>query len=166
MRQISKEKWGAAALILLAACSVPPMEPLTEGALDAAEHRWGARGVDAYHLVVRVRPPRADPAVYDLMVARGAIARVARDGQALPPDETDDYSVPGLFHLLREELQLVDGRRPEAARPVDLRAQFEPDTGRLKRYCRTVGTSRRRVLLIEVLEYEPLSSMRQEGAVR
>jgi hypothetical protein len=37
------------------------MEPLTETSLTAARQRWEAHGSDTYRLVVRLRPPRADP---------------------------------------------------------------------------------------------------------
>jgi hypothetical protein len=40
-----------------------------------------------------------------------------------------------------------------------VRAYFDPETGRLVRYRRTVGTSRRRVLLVEVLAYEPVATL-------
>lgn len=148
---------GVAALVLvLAACTTPPMEPLTESALQAAEREWAAHGSDSYKLVVQVRAPRVAPAVYKLVVNGGEIASIARDdGQAVPLDEAHDYSIPGLFRLLRGDLRLAD--IPDAADvpPIDVRARFDRDTGRLVRYRRTVGTKRRRVLLIEVLQYEP-----------
>lgn len=152
--------WRAAAAVLLAGCALgpPPMEPLTPDALGAAERRWEARGADAYRLVVRVRAPRFAAAVYDLVVARGRPVTVARNGEPLGPDEARgfDYTVPGLFDLLREDLHLRQLPPAAGAPPVDLRARFEPETGRLVRYRRTVGSARRRVLLVEVLAYEPL----------
>ncbi|MBI4265693.1 MAG: hypothetical protein HY657_15065 [Acidobacteria bacterium] len=166
--------WGAATVllpVLLAACGPPPMEPLTEAMLAAAEDRWEAHGADAYHLVVRVRVPsppwaHVDPAVYDVVVTGGEVTRIARDGQPLPPGDADrhDYSVSGLFDLLREDVPLTNGDSSRSDRPVDLRARFEAETGRLELYRRTVGTDRRRVLLIEVLEYEPLAG-RERSAV-
>jgi hypothetical protein len=137
------------------------MEPLTEKALEAAERRWQGHGSDSYHLVVRVRAPRVDPAVYDLVVAAGRVARVEPDGRVVPASHADDYSVPSLFHLLRQELRLIDERTTAHTRPVDLRARFEAETGRLELYRRTVGTDRRRVLLIEVLKYEPYTTSRE-----
>lgn len=156
----AKAAWGALTLLLLAACpspGPPPMEPLTGSALEAAERRWEAHGSGSYHLVVRVRAPRANPAVYDVVVAGGKVARTERDGRSVPPGETDDYSVPGLFSLLRKDLGLIDVPEMRDTPPIDLRARFEAETGRLVRYRRTVGSARRRVLLIEVLEYEPLA---------
>ncbi|MBI2962796.1 MAG: hypothetical protein HYY35_03515 [Deltaproteobacteria bacterium] len=133
------------------------MEPLTESALAAAERRWEAHGSDSYHLVVRVRAPRTNPAVYDVVVAGGKVASTERDGRSVSPGETEDYSVSGLFRLLRRDLGLADVPHVRDTPPIDLRAQFEAETGRLVRYRRTVGTARRRVLLIEVLKYEPLA---------
>jgi hypothetical protein len=136
------------------------MEPLTAGTLAEAERRWEARGADAYHVVVRVRAPRFAVAVYDVVVADGRPVRIEHDGRILRPEEVrhHDYSVSGLFALLRDDLQLAGVRPIGDVPPVDLRARFEPDTGRLVRYRRTVGSARRRVLTVEVLEYEPLAT--------
>lgn len=161
---------GVAAVSLLsAACSwlgPPPMEPLTERALEVAERRWEAHGSDSYHLVVRVRAPRADPAVYNVVVKGGEVASVERDGQAVPPVDTEDYSVSGLFHLLREDLRLVEVRPAGDTPPVDLRVRFEAETGRLERYRRAVSSNRPRDLLIDVLKYEPLAGGERHGLAR
>jgi hypothetical protein len=133
------------------------MEPLTETTLEAARRRWEAHGADSYRLVVRVRAPRTAVAVYDLAVAGGRVVELARNGEGVGPEDAhaSDYSVPGLFDLLRRELRW-SGVQPIGDTPaVDLRARFEPETGRLVRYRRTVGSGRRRVLLIEVVSYEP-----------
>ena len=143
------------------------MAPLTAARLETARQRWEAQGSDFYRLVVRVRPPRAKPTVYAVEVARGAVVKIERDGQSVAPEDAEhsDYSVPGLFELLRQDLRwnAVDpvGNVPA----IDLRAYFEPGTGRLVRYRRTVGTGRRRVLMVEVLAYEPSPSL-HAGAVR
>jgi hypothetical protein len=151
---------GIAACLGLAACGVlgaPPMEPLTAATLAAAEQRWIVEGADAYRLVVRVRAPRTDPVVYDVVVAGGRPVAIARDGQPMRPEDTGryDYSMPGLFGLLHTDLRWSDLPAVGDTPAVDLRARFEAGTGRLVRYRRTVGTSRRRVLLVEVLSYEP-----------
>jgi hypothetical protein len=152
----------AAVLVSLAGCSMlgpPPMEPLTAATLAAARARWHAHGADAYRLTVRVRPPRTDPAVYEVVVEHGALVAVSRDGLALSSDEArrEDYSVAALFDLMQTDLQwtAIEGGGDTPA--VDLRARFESD-GRLVRYRRTVGTGRRRVLMIEVLAYEPAAA--------
>lgn len=141
------------------------MEPLTDAALGTAERRWEAHGADGYHLVVRVRAPRVAPAVYDLVVEGGQVTRIRRDdGRAVPPEAARDYSIAGLFRLLRSDLRLADVPHVGDVPPIDLRARFEAETGRLVRYRRTVGTARRRVLLIEVLEYEPQGDGEVRGA--
>ncbi len=153
-----------AALFLLSACSglgPPPMEPLTASTLEAARRRWEANGADSYHLVVRVRAPRVrTPTLYDLVVAGDRLVRVARNGEVLSPGTAAryDYSVPGLFALLGDDLKLVDVGGRGGTPPIDLRVRFEPETGRLVRYRRSVGGARRRVLLVEVLAYEPARS--------
>jgi hypothetical protein len=135
------------------------MEPVTATMLDAAERRWEARGSTSYHLVVRVRAPRFEPAVYDLVVQSGEVVTVERNGRPVASGSVDryDYSMSGLFALLRNDLRLAAVPAIGDTPPVDLRARFEPETGRLVHYRRTVGTARRRVLLVEVLAYEPLA---------
>jgi hypothetical protein len=154
---------GALALVVLAGCSVfgaPPMEPLTAAMLRVAEERWEAHGSDSYHLVVRVKAPRVPSTLYDLVVDGRRLVRLARNGQSVSVEEAEHcaYSIPGLFALLRTDLRLTDRRPLDNLPPVDLRALFEPDTGRLMRYRRTVGSERRRVLFVEVLQYEPFAT--------
>lgn len=154
---------GAVLALLLAGCSAlgpPPMQPLTAQTLEEAQHLWEARGSDSYHLVVRVRAPRFDVAVYDVVVAGGKVVRIEHDGEDVRPEDAShyDYSVSGLFALLRQDLRLADVPPVGDTPPLDLRARFEPETGRLVRYRRTVGSARRRVLLVEVLEYQPLAA--------
>ena len=149
-----------AACMAVSACTAlgpPPMEPLTETALETARRRWVTHGSDSYHLVVRVRAPRTEPVVYDVMVAGGALTEIERNGERVRPEDADhyDYSVSGLFDLLRTDLRWTHVTEIDNTPAVDLRARFEPETGRLVRYRRTVGTGRRRVLMVEVVSYEP-----------
>ncbi|HZP41901.1 MAG TPA: hypothetical protein VFD84_10380 [Candidatus Binatia bacterium] len=147
----------AAVLVLLAACATPPpMAPLTARRLEAAERRWRARGAESYRLVVRVRAPRAEAAVYDVLVSGDTVVETARGGAPSDGAAHDDYSMAGLFELLRRDLRLTEVRAIGDTPPVDLRARFERRTGRLVRYRRTVGSARRAVLLVEVLAYEDL----------
>lgn len=155
--------WGTV-LLLLAGCSTlgpPPMEPLTETSLAAARQRWEGRGSDTYRLVVRVRPPRAALEEYVVTVAGGALVEVVRNGTSLGHDEAThhDYSMAGLFELLREDLRWTAVEPVGDVPAIDVRAYFDSETGRLVRYRRTVGTSRRRVLLVEVLAYEPAATL-------
>ena len=159
----TRAAWRAAAVLLLAGCSAlgpPPMEPLTATTLETARRQWEAQGVDSYRLVVEVRAPRTDPVVYEIRVEHGTLATVSRDGQPVAPEEAaqSDYSVPGLFDLLRRDLRWTSVEPVGDIPAVDLRAEFEPATGRLVRYRRTIGTSRRRVLFVEVLTYEPATA--------
>ena len=161
--QSGRAPWWAAVVVVLSGCFLlgqPPMQPLTARALEKAQHRWEAHGADSYHLVVRVRAPRFDVEVYDVVVAGGELAKVERNGQDVRREDVRhyDYSVPGLFALLREDLRLADVPAVGDVPPLDLRAHFEPETGRLMQYRRTVGSARRRVLLVEVLEYQPLAT--------
>ncbi len=155
---------GVLAVLLLAGCTggaAPPMEPLTATTLGAAEQRWAANGAASYRLVVRVRAPRFPVAEYEVMVEDGTSVAIRQAGRPLAPAAArqHDYSIAGLFALLRADLRLAAVPRIGDIPPVDLRAHFEPTTGRLVRYRRTVGSARRRVLLVEVLDYRPLAPL-------
>jgi hypothetical protein len=81
--------WIAAVLALSASCSENPspiMEPLTLGALEAAERQWEAHGSDSYHLVVRVEASRMSPTVLDVVVRDGKTAGIKRDGEPVSID--------------------------------------------------------------------------------
>src|SRR5262245_26945872 len=93
-RQPGSAMAWAATLMLLSGWFVlgePPMQPLTARTLDDAQHRWEAHGSGSYHLVVRVRAPRFDVAVYDVVVAGGELAKVERDGQDVRREEAYHY---------------------------------------------------------------------------
>jgi len=155
--------------LLLSGCSQAPLEPLTGAAVEAAQKKWEARGAKAYHLVVHVRAPRAPAVVYDLEVAGDQVVKLIRDGRVVPPEEMAaySYSMADLFKLLREDVRLAEAElTPEEARPADLRVRFDEETGRLDVYRRTVGTARRRVLFIEVMEYEPRPSAELHGSAQ
>lgn len=137
------------------------MEPLTEASLAAGHQRWEAHGSGTYRLVVRVRPPRAEPEEYVANVAGGALVEIVRDGTSLDHDEATrpDYSIAGLFELLHEDLRWTAVDPIGDVPAVDVRAYFDPESGRFVRYRRTVGTSKRRVLMVEVLAYEPAATL-------
>ena len=148
-----------AALLTLYACSLgePLMEPLTESRLDEAERQWKARRSDSYHLVVQVEASRMDTLVYDIQVRGGEIAGIKKNGQAIQPEHTEDYSISGLFRLMRLELTLRQ-KSPEGTPEAlaELFAHFDQETGRLTRYRRSASGSRRtRTLKIQILNYEP-----------
>ena len=99
--------------------------------------------------------------------ASGKVVKLAHDGQEVAAEDVSDhdYSIPGLFALLRGDLRLADVPAVGDTPPIDLRASFDPETGRLVRYRRTVGSARRRVLFIEVVEYQPATAAVEDAAV-
>ena len=95
--------------------------------------------------------------IYDIVVRGGGIASIKRDGNAIQPEHTEDYSISGLFHLMRLEMELQK-KSPEGTPEAlaTMFAYFEPETGRIQRYRRSaIGSRRTRTLKIEVLNYEP-----------
>lgn len=153
---IVRATYVAALAAALAACTAggPTVVPLTKSRLSEAEARWLEAGADSYHLVVRLEVAKVDPVVYDVVVRKGAPAKVTRNGKDAQGAQALDCTVPGLFRLLESELQIVesDGKGLPNLK-VELFARFDPATGRLERYQRK--TSRRATgLRIEVLEFE------------
>jgi hypothetical protein len=131
------------------------MRPLTEAGLAAAKRQWESHGANSYHLLVRLHSSRMGEVVYDVVVHARRVTRIKRDGQDILPEHTADYSVAGLFRLLRQELQLVE--RNSSGTPntlAVLSVHFDPETGRLDRYRRKT-LKRAGGLRIEVLTFTP-----------
>ncbi len=148
----------AVVVTALAACSstVPNMKPLTESALADAERMWKAHGTNSYEIVVQLNPAKLSAMTYDVVVRDGKITGVKRDGQDVRPENTEDYSVLGLFGLLRQELRLTEKDANGMAKELaDLFVRFDPETGRLDRYRRQTNRLAGS-LRIEVLKYQPL----------
>ncbi len=135
----------------------PRMEILTENRLAEAERLWKAHGSDSYHLVVQVEATFMTTMVYDVTVRGGEVVGIKKDGQPIQPEHTEDYSISGLFRLMRLEMGLTqknaDGTYEALA---EVFAYFDPETGRVHKFRRTTSRSgKTRTLRINVLNYEP-----------
>lgn len=144
------------------------MEPLTAATLAAARERWAAHGAKDYRVVVQVRPPRAPVELWEVEVAGGAVTKLVRDGHEVGLDDPErgDYSVAGIFDLLQTDLRWTTVKAVGDTPAIDLRVEFDKETGRLIRYRRTIGTNKRRVLLVEVLSYTPEPNEHASAAAR
>jgi hypothetical protein len=142
-------------LVLLVGCG--RLETLTEDRLDAAEELWEAEGAGLYTLVVRMSGERLETGLFEALVRDGRVVGLRRNGQVILPQRAQDYSIAGLFGVLRQELALSEKPALLGAPPgfsAHLLVRFDPVTGRLLRYRRTVGGANSNIE-IEVVEYLP-----------
>ena len=141
--------------ILLAGCS--GLDTLTEDVLVDAERRWRSEGPGLYRLVVEMSGERVETGVFEVLVLDGRVVSLKRNGQVVLPDRGQDYSMEGLFGMLRQELALSEQPALMGAPPgfaAYLLVRFDDETGRLERYRRTVGGANNNIE-IEVVEYTP-----------
>jgi hypothetical protein len=129
----------AAASLLLAACS--GLSTLTPEILDQAERRWQASRPPAYSLTVVMEGDRVERGEFDVEVQANTVT-VKRNGVALNPESGKDYSMDGLFRIIREEIDLA--KTPAlfgapSGYSAYLMANFDQATGGLKHYRRSVG---------------------------
>ncbi len=148
---------AAALSCALVACS--GLSDLSEETLAAAESRWRAAGVDSYRMALDVQGDRVERERYVVVVRSGAVDTLLRDRSPVTSGSPEDYSVPGLFEILRRERELAE--RPSllgapAGYRAYLKARFDPRTGRLVEYDRSVGGASNRIRIV-VREFAPIS---------
>lgn len=146
-----------AALLLIFGCS--RLEPLTPGLLVQAEQKWKASRSDFYRLVIEMSGDRVEKGRFEVMVRSGEVVTLRRNGLVIVPDRGQDYSMEGLFQVLRQELGLSEKPAMLGAPPgysVYTTVQFDEQTGRLIHYRRTVGGAANSIE-IKVLEFEVTS---------
>ena len=134
------------------------MSSLTPESLKAAQQRWEASGPSYYRMVVEMKGDRLEPSKYEVTVRDKEVVKFLRNGQLMTATSGQDYSVEGLFHVLALELDLV--KKPEAlGAPAGYSsypmASFDPNTGRLVRFQRSVGGAKNSIE-IDVSEFEVL----------
>ena len=141
--------------LLIAGCS--GLQPLTEGALVQAEERWRSNEAASYRVLVEMNGERVEAGLFEAFVQGGQVVSLKRNGQAILSDRGQDYSLQGLFDVLRQELALAEEPQllgaPEGY-AAHLLVRFDVETGRLIRYRRTVAGTNNNVEIV-VLEYEP-----------
>ena len=143
-----------AGFVLIAACS--GLSTLTPEMLDQAQQRWNASKPAAYHLVVVMEGDRVERGQYEVELKNNAVISLKRNGQLVDSRVDQDYSMDGLFKLIREEVELA--RNPStfgapAGYSAYLMASFDGSSGRLKHYRRSVGGISNSID-IEVLSFE------------
>ena len=131
------------------------LEPLTPAALVEAEEKWKARQPEIYALTIEMSGDRVETGRFEVAVRGGDVVSLRRNGLVIMPGRGQDYSMTGLFQMLKQELGLAQKPTMLGAPPgyaVYLQARFDRDTGRLIRYRRSVGGTSN-AIDIKVLQY-------------
>jgi len=130
--------------------------------LEAAMERWRTHGPGDYRLIVTKHVNDNEPDRYEVTVRARRVIEVRLNGQRLRDESNEPYP-PGherlqwytMHHLLREIEVFLDRDAKEGRRNFNV-ADFDEETGALRRYVRRVmGTSRR---VEETVQLEPLAS--------
>jgi hypothetical protein len=145
-----------AALLVLFACS--RLNTLTPELLAQAEARWNRANIGSYQLEVEMKGDRLEKALFEVTVRSGQVVSLKRNGQAVQIAPDRDYSIPGLFRTLHQELDLVKKPvllgAPEGYTAYPM-AAFDGQNGRLVQYRRTVGGASN-TIDIRVVEFKVL----------
>jgi len=149
-----------AAILLLtsAITSCSGLSALTPTLLAENQAKWDASKPQSYRSVIEMKGDRVEKEQFEVTVRSGEMATLRRNGRAINPTPEQDYSMDGLFRMLRQEMALVDKPAllgaPEGYSAYPM-ARFDDKTGRLIEYRRTVGGTSN-TIDIRVLEFSPL----------
>ena len=85
---------------------------------------------------------RVETGTFEVMVRDGQVVSLRRNGLIITPASGQDYSMDGLFRMLMQELGLAE--KPSllgapGGYSAYLQVQFDPESGRIVRYRRSVG---------------------------
>ena len=130
------------ALILFAAVACSRLPTLTPELLSQAEQKWNAQKPASYRLIVEMSGDRVEAGRFEVEVHSGEVVSLRRNGLVVSSSSGQDYTMDGLFRMLRQEIALAE--KPEmlgapGGYSVYMNASFDEMTGRLLRYRRTVG---------------------------
>lgn len=133
---------GILFLLLLLEASCSGLNTLTPEMLNEAEMKWNASKPSSYRLVVTMEGDRVERGEFDVEVHEGKVTRLKRNGEVVKPTESQDYSMDGMFKIIRDEIDLA--RNPSVLGAQEgysayLMAKFDSRTGRLEHYRRAVG---------------------------
>jgi hypothetical protein len=140
-------------LLLLLSCSRLP--DLTPAALSDAEQKWNTHKPAFYRLVIEMSGDRVETGRFEIEVRGSQIVSVRRNGLVVSAKAGEDYTMEGLFRMLRQELSLAEKPAMLGA-PAGYRiyttAGFDETTGRLLGYRRIVGGTSN-AIEIKMVEY-------------
>jgi len=136
---VRNKRWIVVALLCLGACS--GLSTLTPEILDQAEAKWNKGKPASYRLVVSMEGDRVERGEFDVEVENGVVTSLKRNGQVVNLRSGEDYSMDGLFKIIRNEMDLAKNPATfgaPAGYSAYLMGSFDND-GRLRHYRRAVG---------------------------
>jgi hypothetical protein len=142
------------ALLIFTSCS--RLDTLTPELLDQSQRRWQSHQPASYRMVIDMEGDRIEAGRFEVVVRAGEVVSLRRNGLIVAPGGTQDYSMEGLFRMLKQELGLMEKPALLGAPPgysVYPMVRFDPENGRLIHYRRTVGGSSSSIEL-KVVEFE------------
>jgi hypothetical protein len=145
-------------MLLLASCS--GLSALTPAMLDEAEMKWNTAKPASYKLVVSMEGDRVERGEFDVRVEGGVVTALKRNGEPVSLNAGQDYSMEGLFRIIRQEMDLARNPVLLGAQPgysAYLMASFDSRTGGLVHYRRSVGGISNSID-IQVLKFEASGS--------
>jgi hypothetical protein len=115
---------------------------LTPELLEQSHQKWQAHRPVGYRLVIEMSGDRVETGTFEVMVRDGQVVSLRRNGLIITPASGQDYSMDGLFRMLMQELGLAE--KPSllgapGGYSAYLQVQFDPESGRIVRYRRSVG---------------------------
>lgn len=136
---VRNKKWILIATLAVASCS--GLSTLTPEMVDQAEARWSAGKPASYRMIVSMEGDRVEHGEFDVEVRNGVVTSLKRNGQVVNLKSGEDYSMDGLFKIIRNEMDLAKTPStfgaPEGYSAY-LMGSFD-GTGKLRHYRRAVG---------------------------
>ena len=157
---LTRGRLGIICLILLAIglANCSRLQPLTPEMLQTARDKWQSSRPEYYRLTLEMSGDRVETGRFEVTVQGNEVVSLRRNGQVILPGRGQDYSMDGLFRMLIQELDLA-GKPALLGAPEGYSAyamaRFDPETGRLVRYRRTVGGAKNSIE-IDVVSFESL----------
>ena len=110
--------------------------------LEKAETKWNGSRPSSYRLVVAMEGDRVDRGEFEVQVENNVVTSLKRNGEAVKTASGQDYSMEGLFKIIREEMDLAKNPSTFGAPSgysAYLMARFNSGSGQLEHYRRAVG---------------------------
>ncbi len=107
--------------------------------LDAAVGRWKENGPADYDLDVELSG--INPGVAHVEVRHGEVTAMTHNSHATKPHTWDEWSIPGLFGVIRRDLEVCMAKGPNASPDAPIpRGVFDPKLGYPVQYHRVTPT--------------------------
>src|SRR5262245_6124811 len=104
-------------IVIVVASRGKELPPITAEILDAASNRWAEKGPADYDLDMELTG--VNPGVAHIEVRGGNVTAMTHNGHPTRPHTWDDWSVPGLFSVIRRDLEVCMARGFLTGRPRD-----------------------------------------------